>query len=149
MSESRQQRRARERVERKATTRPGPDIRPVAVEQHMTEPTRKERVLEVALTRDVDPDDPEQVAWAAEWGLQDDDVGIEDTNEDLQELVDAITEDARSQWADRYDLTIEWTLDGDRPAQGSIAEAVAQSGIILPTTFAGQRLHGTSRCDDG
>ncbi|MGH3423926.1 MAG: hypothetical protein ACRDO8_04305 [Nocardioidaceae bacterium] len=115
----------------------------------MTEPTRKERVLEVALTRDVDPDDPEQVAWAAEWGLQDDDVGIEDTNEDLQELVDAITEDARSQWADRYDLTIEWTLDGDRPAQGSIAEAVAQSGIILPTTFAGQRLHGTSRCDDG
>ena len=62
------------------------------------------------LSRFYFPDDEDEpVSWSAEWGLRDDSVGTEDSNEDVHQLIRDIIEDAR-RWADRYDLTIEWTL---------------------------------------
>jgi hypothetical protein len=77
---------------------------------------RRPRVLDVRLSRFWFPEDDENdVSWSAEWGLRDDPVGVEDRNEDLQQLVDDLIEDAR-RWTDRYDLAIEWDLSGDAPA---------------------------------
>lgn len=79
----------------------------------------------------------EYTGWAAEWGLRDDPVGIEDSNEDLQQLIDDILDDAR-QWTDRYDLAIEWDLSGDAPAVKTVQDIVAEAGVSLPTAVARQ-----------
>jgi hypothetical protein len=47
-------------------------------------------------------------------------MAIGDSNADLQQLVDDIVDNAR-QLTGRYDLTIEWDLDGDAPAGGNRA----------------------------
>ena len=74
---------------------------------------------------------PEYVGWAAEWGLRDDAVSIEDTNDDLQQLVDDIVDDVR-QWAGRYELSIERELGGDAPADKTIQDMIAETGVVLP-----------------
>lgn len=84
--------------------------------------------------RYVAQDNAADVTWFATWGLRDDDVGTEDSGEDLAELVSAIVEDAQV-WSDRYDLTIEWTVGGDAPPGGSVEEAVAAAGVVLPQTL--------------
>jgi len=89
-------------------------------------------VLEVELDRCADPDDPTYISWMAEWGLRDDSMGVGDSNEDLADLVAKIVEDARHSWSDRFDLSIEWTLDGDAPPGGTVADAVAAAGVTLP-----------------
>ena len=40
-------------------------------------------------------DEDEPVSWSAEWGLRDDSVGTEDSNEDMHQLIRDIIEDAR------------------------------------------------------
>lgn len=103
MKEPRRQRRARERAEAKAARRAQPP--PAAVSPPA--PSRRPRVLEVQLSRFYFPDDEDEpVSWSAEWGLRDDSVGTEDSNEDVHQLIRDIIEDAR-RWTDRYDLTIE------------------------------------------
>jgi hypothetical protein len=97
---------------------------------------RRSRVLEVQLSRVHFPDDDlgeKYTGWSAEWGLRDDPVGIEDSNEDLQQLVNGIIEDARH-WTDRYDLTIEWDLSGDAPAGKIVQDMAAEAGVNLPAT---------------
>lgn len=124
MSESRQQRRARERAEAKAANRRGPAPRP---EEH-----RRPHVLDVELSRFVDDEEPDYVTWAAEWGLRGGAMGIEADSEDLQEIVDAVLEEAET-WTDQFDLRIEWTLGGDAPEGQTVEQAVAATGIKLPT----------------
>ena len=139
MTESRQQRRARERAEAKAarrSTRPGtPSPAPAAEALGL----RRPRVLEVELTRLVDDDaedgdDP--VTWHAEWALRDDSVATEDSGQDLGELIDGVTEDAAAQWGSRYDLTIEWELNSaDRLPEGQTIEGIIEGlGVTLPRT---------------
>lgn len=126
MSESRQQRRSRERAEAKAASRPGPT--PAG------EPVRTSRVLEVELDRIAgDEDDPDYVAWAATWGLREDSVGHEDSSENLSKLVEAILHDARASWGERYELRIEWIVGGDAPAGRTVDDAIAATGITLPS----------------
>lgn len=127
MSESRQQRRARERAAAKAARRPAtPSQVPVPA-------PRRSHVLEVALSRFYFPDDEEEpVSWAAEWGLRDDPVGTEDNNEDVRQLIEDLLEDARRQWADRYDLSIEWELSGDAPRGKSVQDVLTELGVTLP-----------------
>lgn len=94
MSESRQQRRARERAEAKGS-RPGPRLTPSPV--LVSGAPRTPQVLEVDLGRYVALDDPTYVSWVATWGLREDSVGTEDSSEDLAELVSGIVEDAGEQ----------------------------------------------------
>jgi len=94
-------------------------------------------VLEVQLTRvhiPEDAQDEEYIGWTAQWALRDQSVGIEDSNEDLQQLLDDIVDDARQQWTDRYDLTIEWELSGDAPTGKTVQDMVTEVGVTLPTT---------------
>ncbi|WIX76641.1 hypothetical protein QRX50_35030 [Amycolatopsis carbonis] len=121
MTESRQQRRARERAELKAS-RPGLSARPT-------------RVVEVVLRRGVDDSDPDDpyISWGAEWAVRDSSEGVEDQEEDLAVLVQHIVEDLQAM-AQRYTVRLEWTLEGD-PSEGmTIAEAVAAAGVTLPRT---------------
>lgn len=128
MEESRQQRRARERAERKAAHRSQSPQTPTSA----IAPTKRPHVLEVELSRFYFPDDEEEpVSWAATWGLRDNSVGTEDSNEDVQQLIGDIVEDAR-RWTDRYDLTIEWELSGDSPPGKSIEDVLEELGVALP-----------------
>jgi hypothetical protein len=63
-------------------------------------------------------------------GLRDDPVGIEDSNEDLQQLVD----DAR-QRAGRDSLAIEWELSGDAPPGKTVQDMTAEAGVTLPAAL--------------
>lgn len=132
MSETRQQRRARERAEAKAARRPPPGPDPGTPPGAAPETSVRPHVLEVSLSRFYFPCDDEPVSWAAEWGLRDDPVGTEDSNEDLRQLISDILDDARQQWVGRYDLSIEWTLDGDAPPGKSVEDVIAGLGITLP-----------------
>ena len=127
MKESRQQRRARERAAAKAAQRRQPPPTPTSAPS----PPRRPRVLEVQLSRFYFPGDEEPVSWAAEWGLRDDPVGTEDSNEDVQQLINDIIEDAR-QWTERYELTIEWTLSGDAPHGKTVQDTLTELGVTLP-----------------
>lgn len=130
MSESRQQRRSRERAEAKTARRPGP--------ASTTETARPSRVLEVALDRIVvdDAADPDPVSWSAAWGLREDSVGHEDSSENLPELIEAILDDARTSWGQRYELRIEWIVGGDAPEGQTVDDAVAATGSTLPSTLS-------------
>lgn len=76
-------------------------------------------------------DEEEPVSWSAEWGLRDDPVGTEDSNEDVHQLINDIIEDAR-RWTDRYDLTIDWTLSGDSPRGKTVEDMLTELGVTLP-----------------
>lgn len=113
MEESREQRRARERAEAKAARRSQPPRVPTSPVASAKSP----HVLEVELSRFYFPDnEDEPVSGAATWGLRDSSVGTEDSNEDVQQLIRDIIEDAR-RWTDCYDLTIERELSGDSPPE--------------------------------
>ncbi len=136
MSESRQQRRARERAEAKAASRPGLNLDSAPVASPQPAAQQRAVVLEVDLGRYVARDDPSDVTWAATWGLRDASVGTEDSTEDLAELVRIILEDAQP-LGDQYDVRIEWTLRGD-PADGqAVADAIAAAGVTLPGRLPG------------
>ena len=66
-------------------------------------------------------------------GLHDDAVGTEDSNEDVQQLIYDIVEDAR-RWTDRCDLTIEWELSGDAPHGRTVEDVLSKLGVTLPET---------------
>jgi hypothetical protein len=94
----------------------------------------------VELTRFCDAADTEDgeepVAWHAEWALQGDSVGTEDSGTDVSELIDGVVEDAAAQWGSRYDLTIEWQLSaGDELPEGQTVEGILNGlGVTLPRT---------------
>jgi hypothetical protein len=101
---------------------------------------RTSHVLDVELSRLYFPDDElggEFVSWFAEWALRDDPMGIEDNNEDLHQLIDDLTDSARREWADPYDLhlTIEWEITGDAPPGKTVEDMVAEAGVTLPTAI--------------
>lgn len=72
-------------------------------------------------------------------GLRDDPVGTEDSNEDVRQLIEDLLEDARRQWADRYDLSIEWELSGDAPRGKSVQDVLAELGVTLPDKLSPER----------
>lgn len=122
MTESRQQRRARERAERKAATRPGLNLPP---------PPRRPGVADVELHRMVDDEDPTWMGWHAEWGIRGQSVGVEDSAPDLAAIVAGVLDDLRSYR--RWDIVrIEWSLGGDKPPGQTVADAVAAAGVTLP-----------------
>lgn len=94
----------------------------------------KEMVYEVDLERvyvDDDPDEP--VSWAAEWALAGSSSATEDNTEDLSELVGSIVNDAHNLARRRgCAVRIVWTLGGDAPSEGTIADAIAAEGVTLP-----------------
>ena len=142
MAESRQQRRARERAEAKAARRslpPGTPSSAPAPPAATAPAPRRQRVLEVELTRFCDdPDDVEDgedpSAWHAEWALQDDSVATEESGIDVSELINCVVQDAAAQWGSRYDLTIEWKLNAADPLpEGQTIEGILNDlGVTLP-----------------
>ena len=127
MSESRQQRRARERAEQKTASRPGP-----RVQQSSAAAVRRPHVVVASLNRFVDDEDPDWVCWSCEYELRGESVGIDDSgNPDLHDVVNGVLDYAR-RWSDRYDITIEWTVDGDPPEDGTVEDAIAALGVTLP-----------------
>ncbi|MGW5384001.1 hypothetical protein [Nocardia sp. NPDC003963] len=136
MSESRQQRRARERAEQKAASRPGPNHSSPPAEPTVA---KRPRVIDAELWRNIDDsppapgEPPEWVDWSCEYGLRDESVGVDDHgNPDLADVVQGVLDYAR-QWSDRYDITIEWIINGDPPAGGTVEDAIAALDIELPT----------------
>ncbi|SFW11459.1 hypothetical protein [Amycolatopsis australiensis] len=129
MSETRQQRRARQRREAKDATRPGP--RPPAASGGTA--AKRERIIDVELNRTLFDDDPADVyvSWHAEWGIRDDSTGTEDSSEDLAELVAAVLEDLRSM-AEHNTVRVEWTIGGDPPEGSTIEAEIAALGVTLP-----------------
>jgi hypothetical protein len=134
VSESRQQRRARERAERKNAGRGarsagvGPvrrSVRGYTVEVHRHEFDEQ--------------DEDDGVWWGAEAGLTNDSVGYDhESREDLAELLAEVVEDARERWGSRYDLRLEWTLTGDLgDPPVSLAAAAAAAGFELPDRVGG------------
>lgn len=97
---------------------------------------RRRAVLDVRLDR-IEGEDSEgsYVSWAAEWGLRDDETGVEDGNEDVHQLVSDIIEDVRQSWGRRYDLALEWEIGGDAPAGKTVEDMIAEAGVTLPTTL--------------
>ncbi len=102
MSESRQQRRARERAEQKAASRPGPNQPSPPAEQIVP---KKPRVIGTELRRNVDDsppepgEPPEWVDWSCEYGLRDESVGIDDSgNPNLEDVINGVLDYAR-QWS--------------------------------------------------
>lgn len=91
-------------------------------------------MLEVSLSRFVDDEDPEYVSWSAAWGLKDNSSGTEHSCQDLDELIGDILHDSRH-WGDRYDVSLQWTIRGDQPADGTIEDEIARLGITLPHTL--------------
>lgn len=135
MSESRQQRRARERAERKnagrTTTPAGAGSVPVA---SVSRPVRGYTV-EVYRHEFDEQDEDDGVWWGAEVGLTDDSVGYEhESREDLAELLAEVVEDARERWGSRYDLRLEWTLTGD---VSDPPVSLAAAGFELPDRVGG------------
>jgi hypothetical protein len=106
----------------------------------MTKQTRRPWVLDAALFRNVDDSEPEEwIDWTCEYELRDDGSGIDDSgNPDLRSVVDGVIDYARS-FSDRYDLTIEWTVSGDPPPGGTVQDAIAALGVVLPTRLEDPR----------
>lgn len=119
-NESRQQRRARERRERKQATRPGPNL--------------PERVVEVELNRTVIDDGPgeAEVWWCAVWGLRGDSSGTEDSSDDLAGLVAAIINDLQLGLGSRYVIRLDWMIGGDPPDGERVEDAITELGVRLP-----------------
>lgn len=92
---------------------------------------KKAIVIAVELRRYVEPDDPADVDWYAEWGVQGDSSGVDDSQESLRELVDAIVDDAR-RWTDRYEVTMEWNIGGDAPAGSTVEDEIRRLAVALP-----------------
>ncbi|WP_280471730.1 hypothetical protein [Nocardia cyriacigeorgica] len=95
MRESRQQRRARERAEQKASTRPGPRQQPPRA-------AKRPHVVIASLRRNVDDSGPEPgepaewVDWSCEYELRGDSVGVDDIgNPDLADVVTGVLDYAR------------------------------------------------------
>jgi hypothetical protein len=88
MSESRQQRRARERAEQKAASRPGPNHRPSPPQTA----TKWHHVIVADLRRFADDDEgPDWVDWSYEYELLGESVGIDDSGStDLQDVVNGV-----------------------------------------------------------
>lgn len=131
MSESRQVRRARERAEAKAARRPPqPEV---------------ERTIEVELRRHVedpadyisDPDELEHEpdgwgTWGAEWWVKGSSQSTAHSDGELQKLIDSISE-SLTKWGDHYIFQLHWTLQGDPPEDGTLEDAIAETGVVLPT----------------
>lgn len=89
-------------------------------------------VIAVDLERYVDEDDPTDTGWFAEWDVQGDSSGVEDSQETLRELVDAIVDDVRS-WTDRYEVTLEWKIGGDAPEGSTVEDEIRRLEVTLPS----------------
>ncbi|MGY4103906.1 hypothetical protein ACW2Q0_30765 [Nocardia sp. R16R-3T] len=89
--------------------------------------SRQSEVVEVELRRLYERDDPDSDSWAATWGLEDSDEGIDDQADDVRRLVNDVINDIRRRWGADYDLTIEWSVDGWKAN-----EELESLGVALP-----------------
>lgn len=89
-------------------------------------------VIAVDLERYVEEDDPTDIGWSAEWGVREDSSGVEDSQESLRELVDAIVDDVRT-WTDRFDVALAWNIGGDAPAGSTVEDEIHRLGVTLPS----------------
>jgi hypothetical protein len=72
------------------------------------------------------------VTWGAEWWLKGSSSSTEHCEPELQELVDRIAQNL-TRWGDHYVFQLQWTLQGDPPADGTLEDAIAEGGVVLPT----------------
>ncbi|MBB5851299.1 hypothetical protein ACFQ05_42080 [Amycolatopsis umgeniensis] len=124
MSESREQRRARELAALRAVHPPVPRTTP-----------KLERVIEIKLRRDTTKTRGPVGAcllWSAEWTLRGTTLGIERSDENIAALIENILEDARL-LAEHYAVRLEWILSGDLRTGG----VLAASGVTLPDFVPG------------
>jgi hypothetical protein len=116
MDETRQQRRARERAEAKATRRG------TTVTAGLPQVTY---VVDVSETHDDD-----EHGWIAEGGIEDESSGVEfEWSESLAELLDDVRYEV-DQWRNRYEVTVRYTLDGDGDDEAMQA-AARREGVEL------------------
>ncbi|MEV6139615.1 hypothetical protein AB0L63_26910 [Nocardia sp. NPDC051990] len=98
---------------------------------------KRPRVIIASLNRFVDDEDPDWIWWSCKYELRGESVGIDDSgNPDLQDVVNGVLDYAR-EWSNRYDITIEWTVDGDPPDDGTVEDAIAALGVTLPARIPG------------
>jgi hypothetical protein len=94
---------------------------------------KQELVIEVELNRIVLDDDPTDiyVAWHAEWGIRDGSMGIEESSEDVAELVACVLSDLRPM-TDDYAMKLEWIVGGNPPSGKTVREEIADLSVRLP-----------------
>ncbi|MEV6913221.1 hypothetical protein [Amycolatopsis sp. NPDC051071] len=117
MSESGEQRRARELAALRATHRPVPRATP-----------KLERVIEIKLRSDENKTQGRPL-WSAEWSLRGTNLGIERSDEDIAALVENVLEDARL-LAEHYAVRLEWSLADE------VIEGGAMAGVTLPDSVS-------------
>jgi hypothetical protein len=93
--------------------------------RHVEDPAEYDSVDEL----DDEPD--EYVNWSAEWWLEGSSSSTMHGELDLQELVDGITSDLAGR-GDCYTFRLNWTLGGEPPADGTVEDAIAEIGVVLP-----------------
>ncbi|MHA6801786.1 hypothetical protein [Bounagaea algeriensis] len=89
-------------------------------------------MVDIELHRTVDEHDPEVTGWTAHWQMGEASRGRQDHDEDLAALLTAILTDL-APLGEYYTLTLAWQLGGQAPAGHTVAEAVAATGLSLPT----------------
>lgn len=127
MTESRQQRRARERAERKATSRPGPNPRHVP---EVGDAAPGSTTIEVDVRWNADRQRPEESYWSVEWGEIDSECGFLESGEIFDELIEMVLTDLAERWH-ACELKVEWTLDS--AAQAQCESSAIDLPVRLPT----------------
>ncbi|WP_280345654.1 hypothetical protein [Nocardia neocaledoniensis] len=131
MTETRQQRRARERAAQKTASRPGANLRPVSAAD--ASETLGPVTMEVEINW-FEPQDGAPEFWSAQWGEQESEdesvpglgVTFTEHGSNLPDLIDVVLEDIRARWANIGVSAIDWSLD--RKSE----QVRATEGIELP-----------------
>ncbi|WP_146098692.1 hypothetical protein [Nocardia nova] len=126
MTESRQQRRARERAEQKAAARTGPNYH-AGTDRHAAESAAVS--VEVGLRWNEDRNRPGDSYWSAEWGERDSDAVVVESAESFEEMLDIVRTDLAERW-EGYVVEIEWTLD--RAAEKELARSAIELPLRMP-----------------
>ncbi|MEV0856935.1 hypothetical protein [Nocardia fluminea] len=123
MTETRQQRRARERAEQKSATRPGPNHRPVPEPVLVTE--RPRVVVDIDLAWQEVRRDPDDSHWEVDWTERESDTSDSAIGYHLEDCISQVVHDIRNEFAGS-DVTLVWNLDA------KAASEIEAQAITLP-----------------
>ncbi|MEU7633799.1 hypothetical protein AB0C34_28115 [Nocardia sp. NPDC049220] len=125
MTESRQQRRARERTEQKSANRPGTNLR--TVPEPEPEGEKPQAIIDIEVSWHYERREPDASHWTIHWAGRDLDKEDSGVGHDLQVLVWQTEGDIHEDYPG-YELTFVWELDAEVEAE------IDAKGITLPVS---------------
>ncbi|MEV4207559.1 hypothetical protein [Nocardia salmonicida] len=108
MTETRQQRRARERAEQKSATRPGPNHRPGPEPEQVG--ARSRAIVDIEVTWREVRRDPDDSHWEVHWTERESDTPGSGDGYQFEECLSQAVDEIRDEFAGS-DLTLVWNLD--------------------------------------